>query len=157
MFWNVTQPGADLGRPLEVITFTTSIMFHCFTVSILLSLPYTVMHTVVKEGGWRTSCSVLVLCGVKSGCQGAWLLHSLQSQFPFLQVAEPTWHPVVVLQPKLMSAHTDHRSSLQHSLDSCTACTSGVTHLTLSHTHTGYRERGRGRGVHVAGAYSRLA
>ena len=124
-------------------------------------------HDITAPGMWAhfdrpykwTSCSVLVLCAVKSGdvrVHGCYTGHSPNSH-AYKSLSPPGMHPVVVVQPKLMSAHTHHSSALQHSLDSCTDCTSGVTHLTLSHTHTGYRERGRGRGVHVAGAYSRLS
>ena len=124
-------------------------------------------HDITAPGMWAhfdrpykwTPCSVLVLCTVKSGdvrVHGCYTGHSPNSH-SYKSLSPPGVHPVVVVQPKLMSAHTHHSSTLQHSLDSCTDCTSGVTHLTLRHTHTGYRVRGRGRGVHVAGAYSRLS
>ena len=73
-------------------------------------------------------------------------------------LSPPGIHPVVLVHARwLMRAHTHHNSALQHSLNGCTNCTSGVTHLTLSHTHTGYRKRERGEGVcmlleHTAGS-----
>ena len=96
--------------------------------------------------------SCVVRCQIRMSGR---LLHSVQYHFTFQQVAGPTWHPVVAVQPKLMSAHTDHRPSLQHSLDSCTTCTSGATQLLLSHTHRLQGER-QGEGVHAAGAGNML-
>ena len=91
------------------------------------------------SGHHAVSC--VVRCQIR---MSGWLLHSVQYHFTFPQVAGPTWHPVVVVQPKLMSARTDHRPSLQHSLDSCTTCTSGATQLLLSHTQATGREAGGG-------------
>ena len=99
------------------------------------------------SGHHAVSC--VVRCQIRMSGR---LLHSVQYHFTFPQVAGPTWHPVVVVQPKLMSARTDHRPSLQHSLDSCTTCTSGATQLLLSHTH---RLQGERQGEGCACSWSR--
>ena len=101
----------------------------------------------IMSGHHAVSC--VVRCQIRMSGR---LLHSVQYHFTFPQVAGPTWHPVVGVQPKLMSARTDHRPSLQHSLDSCTTRTSGATQLLLSHTH---RLQGEGQGEGCACSWSR--
>ena len=124
-------------------------------------------HDITAPGMWAhfdrpykwTSCSVLVLCAVKSGdvrVHGCYTAHSPNSH-SYKSLSPPAMHPVVVVQTKLMSAHTHHSSALQHSLGSCTDCTSGVTHTSPSDTHTQATGREGGGGVcmlleHTAGS-----
>ena len=102
------------------------------------------------SGHHAVSC--VVRCQIRMSGR---LLHSLQYHFTFPQVAGPTWHPVVVVQPKLMSARTDHRPPFNIHWTAAPPALL-VPHSSSSATHTGYRERGRGRDVHAAGAGNML-